>query len=91
MKSKIKLILVERKGNIDARGHKVGDTFDIDTERGLLCLMAMYVTFPYVDILRYGGTIPAASNGEIRFCCPDSDVINVFKIEKEDLNDTSNN
>lgn len=53
--------------------------------------MAMYIAFPDVDILRCGETIPTASDGEIWFCCPDSDVINVFKIEKEDLNDTSNN
>lgn len=39
----------------------------------------------------YRGIIPAAGNGEIRFCCQDSDVINVFKIEKEDLDDTTNN
>lgn len=91
-KPKIKLTLVERKGEYGChRGHKVGDTFDFDTERGLLCSMAMHVAFPYVDILRYGGTIPTTRNGEIRFCCPDSDVINVFKIEKEDLDDTSNN
>lgn len=53
--------------------------------------MAMHVAFPYVDILRYGGKVPKASNGEIMFCCPDSDVMNVFKIEKEDSNDTQNN
>jgi len=46
--------------------------------------MAMHVAFPYIDILRYGGMPPKAKNGEIRFCCPDSDVINVFKIEVED-------
>lgn len=53
--------------------------------------MAMHVAFPYIDILRYGGKVPKASNGEIGFCCPDSDVVNVFKIEKEDSNDTQNN
>ena len=73
------------------RGHKIRDTFDFDTERGKLCPMAMHVAFPYVDILRYGGNIPKTRNGEIRFCCPDSDVVNVFKIEKEDSNDTQNN
>ena len=92
MKPKIKLTLVERRGEYGChRGHKVGDTFDFDTERGKLCPMAMHVAFPYVDILRYGGKVPEASNGEIRFCCPDSDVVNVFKIEKEDSNDTQNN
>ena len=92
MKPKIKLTLVERRGEYGCqRGHKVGDTFDFDTERGKLCPMAMHVAFPYVDKLRYGGKVPKASNGEIRFCCPDSDVVNVFKIEKEDSNDTQNN
>ena len=90
MKPKIRLTLVERKGTYGChRGHRVGDTFDFDTERGMLCPMAMHVAFPYVDILRYGGSVPTAHNGEIRFCCPDSDVINVFRIEKEDLDDTS--
>ena len=42
--------------------------------------MAMHVAFPYIDILRYGGTPPKASNGEICFCCPDVDVINVFHL-----------
>ena len=89
MKSKIKLTLVERRGEYGChRGHKVGDAFDFDTERGKLCPMAMHVAFPYVDILRYGGNVPKTRNGEIRFCCPDSDVMNVFKIEKEDSNDT---
>ena len=45
--------------------------------------MAMHVAFPYIDILRYGGTPPTAQNGNIQFCCPDSDVINIFKIEME--------
>ena len=43
--------------------------------------MAMHVAFPYVDILRYGGTLPAGSQGDFRFCCPDADVINVFRID----------
>jgi len=63
------------------RGHQVGDVFDFDTQRGELCPMAMHVAFPYVDILRYGGTLPAGSQGDFRFCCPDADVINVFRID----------
>ena len=63
LKPKIKLTLVERRGEYGChRGHKVGDTFDFDTERGKLCPMAMHVAFPYVDILRYGGKVPKASN-----------------------------
>lgn len=83
-KPKIKITLVDRIGKHGChRGHKIGDTFDYDTERGKLCPMAMHVAFPYIDILRYGGTLPASSNGEIRFCCPDSDVVNIFRLEVE--------
>lgn len=87
-KPKITLTLVEQKGTCGChRGHKVGDTFDYDSDRGLLCPMAMHVAFPYIDILRYGGTLLATKSGDFRFCCPDVDVINVFKIEMEDQND----
>ncbi|WP_459130008.1 TIGR04076 family protein [Guggenheimella bovis] len=86
MKPKIKITLVDRLGKCGChRGHKVGDTWDYDTERGNLCPLAMHVAFVYIDILRYGGNPPRANNGEIRFCCPDSDVVNVFKIEKEEV------
>lgn len=30
------------------------------------------------------GAPPGAQNGEIRFCCPDSGVVNVFRIEVEE-------
>ena len=81
-KPKIKITLVDRIGKHAChRGHKIGDTFDYDTERGRLCPMAMHVAFPYIDILRYGGTLPTSASGEVRFCCPDADVINVFKLE----------
>ena len=85
MKPKIRITLVERRGECTChRGHKVGDSFDFDTERGKLCPMAAHAAFPYVDILRYGGEPPRAKNGEVLFCCPDSDVMNVFRIEKEE-------
>ena len=75
---KIKITLVEQKGACPChRGHKVGDTFDFDTERGKLCPMAMHVLFPMIDILRYGCKL----SSDI-YCCPDVDTINVFKIEK---------
>ena len=85
-KPKIKITLIERKGTYGChRGHKVGDTFNYDTERGKLCPMAMHVAFPYIDILRYGGTLPLSSQGDFQFCCPDADVINVFRLEIENL------
>ena len=77
---KIKITLVERKGTCPChRGHKVGDTFDFDTERGKLCPMAAHVLFPMIYILRYCGEL---KNNVL--CCPDVDTINVFKIEKID-------
>ena len=83
-KPKIKLILVDKKAKGHCHhGHKIGDEFDFDTERGNLCPMACHVAFPFVDILRYGGKLPVNKNNEMLFCCPDADVINIFKIEME--------
>ena len=83
VKPKIRITLVDQKGSCQCHhGHKIGDSFDFDTERGNLCPMALHVAFPYIDILRYGGTPHLSKSGEILFCCPDTDVINIFKIEK---------
>ena len=50
---KIRITLIDQKGTVGChRGHKIGDCYDFDTERGKLCPMAMHVAFPYVDILR---------------------------------------
>lgn len=74
---RVRITLVEQKGGCPChRGHQVGDTFDFDEDRGRLCPLAMHVLFPMVDILRYGGSLESD-----RFCCPDVDTINVFKIE----------
>ena len=61
---KIRITLIDQKGTVGChRGHKIGDSYDFDTERGNLCPMAMHVAFPYVDILRYGGNIPGQKEG----------------------------
>ena len=79
---KIRLTVVDRLGPKGChRGHKVGDSFDFDTERGQVCPMVMHVAFPYIDILRYGGRIPGQPEGTAVFCCPDVETINVFKGE----------
>ncbi|MDD3396463.1 MAG: TIGR04076 family protein [Acidaminococcaceae bacterium] len=84
-RTKIKITLVERKGEMGChRGLKVGDSFDFDTDMGKFCPMALHTGFPYIDILRYGGSLPGQPEGTAMFCCPDVDVINVFKIEKID-------
>lgn len=81
----IRITLIDRLGKRGChRGHRVGESFDFDTERGKLCPMAMHVAFPYVDILRYGGAITGQPAGTAVFCCPDVDTINVFRIEVSD-------
>lgn len=81
-KPRIIIELVEKKGQYGChRGHQVGDVFHFDEDRGALCPMAMHTLFPYIDILRYGGNLPPCrEHGDIRICCPDPDVINVFRI-----------
>ena len=75
---KIRITLIDQKGEKGChRGHKIGDSYDFDTERGKLA-------FPYVDILRYGGEIPGQEKGTAVFACPDVDTLNVFKIERID-------
>ncbi len=82
---KITITLVEQKGHEPChRGHKIGDSFDFDLDRGKLCPLAMHVAFPFVETLRYGGRLPARPDGAFCFCCPDVDVINVFKIEAKE-------
>ena len=79
---KIQITVTGRLGKTGChRGHKVGDSFDYDTERGLICPMAMHCAFPYIDILRYGGTLPGQKEGVAEFCCSDADVALVFRAE----------
>ena len=81
-RKKVRITLIEQKGDKPChRGHRVGDSFDFDTQRGLLCPMAMHVAFLYVDILRYGGRIPGQAEGCAVFACPDVETLNVFRAE----------
>ena len=92
MRPKIKITLVDRKGPQPChRGHKIGDCYDFDTQRGEMCPMAMHVAFPYIDILRYGGSIPGQPDGTAMFCCPDVETINVWTSEKIVGDDTGKN
>ena len=62
-------------------GHKPGDVFDFDRDRGKMCAMACHVGFPYIDILHYGGTVPGNEPGTAKFCCPEVDTLNVWLAE----------
>lgn len=82
---KIKVTVVDRLGPDGCHhGHKIGDTFDFDSDRGKICPMAMHALFPYIDIMRYGGTVPPGKTGDVRVCCPDADTAMVFRVESED-------
>lgn len=84
-KKKITLTVVDRMGErFCHHRHKIGDSFDYDSERGKLCPMATHVAFLYIEILKYGGKLPLSASGDIRFCCSDADVVNVFKITVEE-------
>lgn len=82
--AKIKITLVDKLGPCGChRGHKVGDVWDYEQDRGKLCPLVMHTLFPMIDILKYGGSLPLSRERDHRFCCPDADVVNVFRIEKE--------
>lgn len=79
---RIRITCVDQLGECRCHhGHKPGDVFDFDRDRGRLCPMACHVGFPYIDILRYGGTVPGNEPGTAKFCCPEVDTLNVFLAE----------
>ena len=78
----IRITCVDQLGECRCHhGHKPGDVFDFDRDRGRLCPMACHVGFPYIDILRYGGTVPGNEPGTAKFCCPEVDTLNVWLAE----------
>jgi uncharacterized repeat protein (TIGR04076 family) len=82
MKEKILIKVIDRLGKKECdRGHKIGDCFDFDTERGNLCPRAMHCALPYIDIIRYGGKLPLSQEGDIRFYCPDAETALILKLE----------
>ena len=51
--------VVDKKGEAPCHhGHVKGMELSWDHDRGRLCPMAQHALFPYIDILRYGGTLP---------------------------------
>ena len=41
---RLRITLIDRKGSCPCHhGHKIGDSWDFDTERGQLCPMAMHL------------------------------------------------
>ena len=68
---KIELTVTGKLGTMGChRGHHIGETFDYDTDRGKICPMAMHCAFPYIDILRYGGSFRASRKGKRNSAAP---------------------
>lgn len=79
---RIRISCVDQLGTCHCHhGHKPGDVFDFDRDRGKMCAMACHVGFPYIDILRYGGAVPGNEPGTAKFCCPEVDTLNVWLAE----------
>ena len=68
---KIKITLIDRKGKHGChRGHKIGDSFDFDTERGQLCPMAMHVAFLYMTFCVTAVIFPGRRTARRCFAAP---------------------
>ena len=79
---RIRISCIDQLGHCRCHhGHKPGDVFDFDRDRGRMCSMACHVGFPYIDILRYGGVVPGNAPGTAKFCCPEVDTLNVWLAE----------
>ncbi len=82
VKPKFVLTVIDRKGPKGCHhGHKVGDSFDFESERQKLCPLATAVGFLYVNLLHGGGKVRGEPEGTARFCCPEPDTLNIFKVE----------
>ena len=80
------LLLIECRDLYDRC--REGDTVEVEVGRQLTCNGTAYpipaLSREVLDILRYGGTLPARADGTFAFCCPDVDVINIFRIDVAD-------
>lgn len=79
----IEIEVVDKLGKYKCHHHhEIGDKFNFTKDRGKICPMAVHAIFPYAEIVRYGGQLPSKEKTEIKICCSDVDVINVFKIKR---------
>lgn len=90
----VRITLISQKSKC-AAGHRVGDQFLVGrkTPDGL-CIWAFNSLLPFITTLRFGGTFHWEKNSDQgTFCCPDSTVVNTFRLErvrKAASDDTSN-
>ncbi len=64
-------------------GHAVGDSWVVEGKTpGGMCMSAFQSLAPFLMALRYGASFPWTSDGEVTVCCPDPEVVNVFRLER---------
>lgn len=80
---KVNIEIVEIQGSGGCSyGHKVGDRFEVQANEqpAGLCAWAFNSIFPFLTVLRFGGSLPWEEEGEAKVCCPDPTNPVVFKL-----------
>ena len=81
MMKKMIVEVIETRGKGCGQGLKVGDVFQMEETHCEFCSWAHTAIFPFVQVLKYGGTFPWEKNpNEAIACCPDANDTVVFKI-----------
>jgi uncharacterized repeat protein (TIGR04076 family) len=66
-------------------GHEVGEKFNWPDDMGKICPHAVFVLYPAVDVLRFGGAFPWEDDPDkTSICCPDPNNPVVFEIRRID-------
>lgn len=75
--------VISQKGTCDAQ-HKVGDEFVIGEQiPPTLCSWASHSLFPFVQVLRFGGSFPWEKDGsKTTVACPDPESPVVFELRR---------
>lgn len=81
-RAKVRIRLVSQR-KACPNGHVVGDEWIVGrkTPAGM-CLSAFHSISPFLMTLRFGGSFPWEPVGEATVCCPDSQVVNAFRLER---------
>ncbi len=80
-KVRIEIVEILKTGKCPL-GLKVGDSWEIKDAhlpQGM-CSWAFNSLYPFLTTLRFGGSFPWESKGEVRVCCPDPHNPVVFKL-----------
>lgn len=80
-KVKVEIVKILERGRCPL-GLKVGDSWEIEDAflpQGM-CSWAFHSLFPFIVTLRFGGSFPWESEGEVFACCPDPNNPVVFRL-----------